>query len=537
MAFLRIEKKKSGSYMRIIHGYRRDGKSLCKTLYNLGKVEDYKSSELRAIGEKFLQLAGCPLDNIKELGLKELHRYNYGYTQIVNSLWKIFRIDDFITKALINKRIKYDFINVLKLMIVERLNIPCSKLQNYYNQTEYLGIDHVELQNLYRSLDILSEAQNELQKHFFTLHKNIFSTDLTVVFYDVTTLYFDASMPQDENDIRQKGWSKDGKHKKLQIVLGLLVDKFRNPLSYKLYSGDTYEGHTFTDAIDKLKNECQLSKLVIVADSGMLMNDNIEEIKKSNYEYIVGDRLKSLSNIAKKYLTDKSNYSKLILGKDDKGEDISIEYVVYPYKDRKIVCTWSSKRARKDAHEREQLKIKAMKYVEKPSLLEQQSAGGAKKYLKIETSKVELNLAKIEEDARYDGFKAIATNIENVNVIELLEQYSNLFEVEHAFRTMKSHLDVRPMFHWTQKHIEGHLSMCFIAYTFLNRLRLQMNWSEQKCFQVLNKMQVSLVEQKIDGSKLYLRSAMSEDTELLISKMNLNRFNDTIPYDLILSNI
>jgi len=124
-----------------------------------------------------------------------------------------------------------------------------------------------------------------------------------------------------------------------------------------------------------------------------------------------------------------------------------------------------------------------------------------------------------------------------VNVLELLEQYSNLFEFEHAFRTMKSHLEVRRMFHWTQKHIEGHLSICFIAYTFLNRLRLQMNWSEQKCFQVLNKMQVSLEEQKFDCSKLYLCSAMSEDTELLISKMNLNKFNDTIPYDLILSNI
>jgi len=229
-------------------------------------------------------------------------------------------------------------------------------------------------------------------------------------------------MPQDEHDIRQKGWTKDGKHKKLQVVLGILVDKFRNPLSYKLYSGDTYEGHTFTDAVNKLKNEYQLSKLVIVADSGMLMNDNMEEIKKSNYEYIVGDWLKSLSKEAKKYLTDKSNYTKLILGKDNKGDDVSIEYVVYQYKDRKIVCTWSSKRAKKDAHEREQLKIKAMKYVEKPSLLEQQSAGGAKKYLKIETSKVELNMAKIEEDSRYDGFKAIATNIEKVNVLELLEQ-------------------------------------------------------------------------------------------------------------------
>jgi len=138
MAYLRIEQKKSGSYMRIIQWYRKDGKSLCKTLFNLGRVEDYKSTELRAIGEKFLQLAGCPIENIKELGLKELHRYNYGYTQIVNALWSIFKINDIITKVLISKRIKYDFVNVLKLMLVERLNVPCSKLQNFYNQSEYI---------------------------------------------------------------------------------------------------------------------------------------------------------------------------------------------------------------------------------------------------------------------------------------------------------------------------------------------------------------------------------------------------------------
>jgi len=537
MAYLRIEKKKSGSYMRIIQGYRKDGKSLCKTLYNLGRLEDYKSTELQAIGQKFLKLAGCPIENIKDLGLRELARYNYGYIQIVNSLWNTFKINEIIAKTLVSKRIKYDFVNVLKLMLAERLNVPCSKLQTFHNQSEYIGIQPVALENLYRSLDILSQAQNEIQAHFFNLHKNVFSSDLSVVFYDVTTLYFDVSMPVDENDIRQKGWSKDGKHKKLQVVLGILVDKFRNPLTYRIYRGDTYEGHTFSDVVNKLKNEYQLSNLVIVADSGMLMNDNIEQIKKSNYEYIVGDRLKSLTKEAKKYLTDKSNYTKLVLGKDDESNEICIDYVVYPYKGRTIVCTWSAKRAKKDAHEREQLKAKAMKYVEKPSLLEQHSAGGAKKYLKIETSKIELNVTKIEEDARYDGFKAIATNIENPNVKQLLEQYSNLFEVEHAFRTMKSHLEIRPMFHWTGKRIEGHLSMCFIAYTLLNRLRLQMNWSEQKCFSVLNKMQVSLVEQKFDGSKLYLRSAMNEDTELLISKMRLNKLNDTVPYDLIMSNI
>ena len=232
-------------------------------------------------------------------------------------------------------------------------------------------------------------------------------------------------------------------------------------------------------------------------------------------------------------LTDKKNYSRLVLGKE-KGEQISIEYVIYPYKERTIVCTWSAKRAKKDAHEREKLIEKAKKFVEKPSLLENQSAGGAKKYLEIETSKVELKNSKIEDDARYDGFKAIATNQKNPDVKELVAQYSHLFEVEHAFRTMKSHLEVRPMFHWTQPRIEGHLAMCFMAYTFLNRLRLHMNWSEQKCFRVLNKMQVSLVEQKVDGSQLYLRSANNEDIELIINKMKLTKLNDTIPNDLIL---
>jgi len=155
-------KKKSGSYMRIIQGYRKDGKSLCKTLYNLGRLEDYKSTELQAIGQKFLKLAGCPIENIKDLGLRELARYNYGYIQIVNSLWNTFKINEIIAKTLVSKRIKYDFVNVLKLMLAERLNVPCSKLQTFHNQSEYIGIQPVALENLYRSLDILSQAQNEI---------------------------------------------------------------------------------------------------------------------------------------------------------------------------------------------------------------------------------------------------------------------------------------------------------------------------------------------------------------------------------------
>jgi len=178
---------------------------------------------------------------------------------------------------------------------------PCSKRQNYFHKEEYLGFDSkIELQYLYRTLDLLADNENKIKEHLFTQRQNLFTQQLDVVFYDVTTLYFD-SQKEEEGNIRQKGYSKDGKAHKTQVVLGLLVDKLRNPITYEIYQGNTYEGKTMFDAIDNLKNQYPIDRCIMVADSAMIDKSNREELTSKNIEYIIGDRIKNLPEKIKSY--------------------------------------------------------------------------------------------------------------------------------------------------------------------------------------------------------------------------------------------
>ena len=236
MAFLRIEKKKSGTYLRIIQSYKIESKAKHKTIHSLGKVEDYSSDQLERIAKKLLELAGGNVNTIFGGSFHELGRYNYGYALITQYLWNSYNFKE-LTKIINNRnKIKFSWQKVLQLMIAERINEPSSKLQNHFNQCDYIGFsdNEIPLHHFYRTLDVLSKEEDLIKKHIFTEQHSLFSTVLDVVFYDVTTLYFESQVVQDDM-LRQKGYSKDGKAHKTQVVLGLLVDKNRNPITYQIY--------------------------------------------------------------------------------------------------------------------------------------------------------------------------------------------------------------------------------------------------------------------------------------------------------------
>ena len=195
-------------------------------------------------------------------------------------------------------------------MIAERLNDPCSKRQSAFTQNDYKGIcdRQIPLHHLYRCLDVLAEEQEFLKTHLFQVQQTLFSQELDVVFYDVTTLYFE-SQKQQEGSFRQKGYSKDGKFHKTQVVLGLLIDKMRNPISYQIYQGNTYEGKTMLDALETLKKQYQIDQAVVVADSAMIDQSNQEFILQTpGLDYIIGDRIKNLPKKIISQLLDTTNH-------------------------------------------------------------------------------------------------------------------------------------------------------------------------------------------------------------------------------------
>ena len=526
MAFLRAEKKKSGTYLRIISNTRVNGKVAQKTLYSLGKVEDYSSAQLEAMAAKLLSYAGKSIDDLLTNTLKELARYNYGYPLLTIYLWKKFSLDRFFKKKLMGKKIKFDVVNTLRLLLCDRMSDPISKLSSYQRQEDYIGLSKSSLQHCYRSLDFLADISDDLQIHLYHQQRNLFNVTLDVVFYDVTTLYFDAHYPAEDNTLRQKGYSKDGKSHKLQVVLALLVDKERNPVGYQLYQGNTYEGDTFKDGITRLKKQYQIDKIVVVADRGMLSEKNTNHLLDAGYHYIIGERLKQLPKPLQAELIDATKH-KVVSSADT--EHI-FTYTTATHKGRKIICTYSSKRAKKDAYERGKLIEKAQKLIDTPSLITQKQKKGAQKYIasagKQEDKNYLLDEDKINQDKKYDGFLAISTSDKELPIEQVLSQYNNLFEVEHAFRTLKSVIEIRPMFHWTDQRIKGHVALCFMAYTFINYLTKGLQVTERELQRMLDKMQLSKVCNG-EHEPFFLRAAIDQATEDMIAKLALVVPKDT----------
>ncbi len=530
MAFLRSEKKKSGTYLRIIQSYKEDGKSKHKTLYSLGKVEDYTPDQLERIAKKLMTLAGRDITQLIGDELHELGRYNYGYALMIQKLYGVFNFSVLIRKLKTRSRIRFNWQAALKLMIGERINEPCSKRQVSFHQKEYIGFSDapVPLHQFYRTLDLLSSQQSLIKQHLFTQQRSLFSNVLDVVFYDVTTLYFDSQEEREES-LRQKGYSKDGKAHKTQIVLGLLVDKSRNPISYQIYQGNTYEGGTMIDALKKMQDQFTIDRVIVVADSAMIDKDNRTFMVDKGIDYIIGDSIKALGKVITDKLLD-TNHHKAVFPNTEN----SFTYREVTYKGRRIICTYSEKRARKDAYQRQVLIDKATKWLENPSKYKQVKKRGAGRFISTtdEGEPIGLDMTRINKDAKYDGFKAIATTTQ-LSVEQVLAKYSDLFEVEHTFRALKSQLEIRPVFHWTDKRIEGHICMCFIAYTFINHLRNITQLQYPAIVKALDQMQLSQILDDKNNKSFYIRSKISVEQQLIIDKLGLVVPNDSNPQNAI----
>ncbi len=289
----------------------------------------------------------------------------------------------------------------------------------------------------------------------YSYTKKMVGDGISVCFYDMTTLYFEAA---EEDDLRKCGFSKDGKHSCPQIFLGLLVASGGNPIGYEIYEGNISEGHTMIPLIRKLASRFGFDKPIVVADAGLLSKANIEELTKDGYQYIIGARPKSESDKVKEQ----------ILSLDMKcGDVVEIE------KDGgvRIVLSCTERRAKKDAHNRQRGLARLQKKMASGRLTKQNiNNRGYNKYLKMEGEvTISINMEKYEADAAWDGIKGYVTNT-TLEKDEVITNYSNLWFIERAFRMNKFDLAVRPIFHRLRNRIEGHICICFTAYTIMLEL-------------------------------------------------------------------
>lgn len=533
MPSILIDKKPSGEYIRIVESYRDEaGKPRTRTLYSLGRVDSFSPESLKRMGQRLYELGGGVLKDLLGEAVSEEGRYNYGFLLFYRKIFRHYGLHHIFDRITRKKKLSYSLTEAVLLLLIERLNEPCSKRSSFFHQEEYLGLAPLSLQHLYRSLDYLADHSGLIQQAIFQTGRDLFNQKLDVVFYDVTTFYFESEV-EHQGALRQKGFSKDGKIGTTQVVFAMLIDRYKQPIGYKLYHGGLWEGHTYEQMVASLKKEYQIDNIVLVADRGMLNANNIEATLSKGYEFIMGERLKILPQQVQSSLLQLDQYRHEWMSTS--SEPIKVRYTVLNYKDRKIIATYSKKRAEKDRKEREEKLRKAELLLKKPADLKKKARHY---YLKnTEGEKYVIDTEKIKRNEKYDGFLAIAYHAKELSNEEVLDHYHHLYQIEHSFRTFKGYLETRPMFHWTDKRIKGHICLCYIAYSLLNHLQLRLTQkgnplSEQSIRDHLGKMQLSLVKQ---GEKyFYLRSKLTETHQKLLDTLAEKPLPDLFPNDQII---
>lgn len=303
-----------------------------------------------------------------------------------------------------------------------------------------------------------SENKEFVQQISYQHTKKILGGKVSIVFYDVTTLYFEID---NEDDLRKTGFSKEGKHQNPQIVLGLLVSKNGYPLAYDIYEGNKFEGHTMLPVLDFFKKKYSIEQLVIIADSGLLSNANIEELLTKDYEFILGARIKNeKKNIQEKILSlNLQNGECAVIQRDKLG----------------LIISYSENRAKKDYENRRKGLLKLEKRVKTGKLTKSNiNNRGYNKYLKLDGEiKIALDYKKFEADRTWDGLKGYLTNAK-MTKDEIIENYRHLWQIEKAFRISKTDLKIRPIYHRLQQRIEAHITINFVAYKVYKELERQL---------------------------------------------------------------
>jgi transposase len=350
-------------------------------------------------------------------------------------------------------------------LVIARLCYPVSKLKTTDYLYKYKGIT-IDVERIYRYLDKLHNKQKDLvQQISYTHTLKILDDKISVVFYDVTTLYFEI---EEQVDLRKTGFSKDGKHQNPQIVLGLLISLDGYPLAYEIFEGNKYEGHTMLPVIETFKATYKLENLVVVADAGLLSYDNIAELQSKQYEYILGARIKNETHALQQQILALSLQS-----------GMCAELNTGPH--TRLIISYSEARAKKDAANRNRGLEKLERSIKKGKLSKKNiNNRGYNKYLKLEGEiNISIDYDKCKDDAKWDGLKGYITNT-ILSKDMVIEQYGNLWKIEKAFRISKTDLRIRPIYHRLRHRIEAHICIAFCAYKIYKELERQLRIKEPK---------------------------------------------------------
>jgi len=475
----------------------------------------FKPEEIARLGPSGKRYDDCDyMVNVKNL--EEEARLISGIHDVYGKLFSDLGYEKVISVPSRNK----SRVEVFKNIVLARIANPASKMATVDMAQKDFGIT-LALDRVYRMMDALDgSAIGRLKRITYENTLNLLGAKIDVIFYDATTIYFESFS---EDSLKKNGFSKDCKHNQPQVLLALMVTSEGLPVDYEVFAGDIYEGHTLIPALTGIRQKYDIDKIIFVADAAMLSKDNtdkLESLKKEGIFYIVGARLKNMEKSLKGKILDEKNYTRI--KKDYYIADIAD-------KDRRIVVSYSKRRAAKDANERKKAIDRLMAKLDRSKCAKAHlSNHGYRKYLKVEgASKVSLDKDKILDDSKWDGIHGVVTN-SSMPPAEVLCRYNELWNVEAAFRVTKHDLAIRPVYHWKPERVRAHIAICFAAYGLVKHLEYRValqyrKLSIEKIRQTLLRVQTSILFDKKKRIRYGLPSRMERDARKIYNILKIKK--------------
>ena len=410
---------------------------------------------------------------------------------------------------------------MLRDLVLTRMVRPDSKRGSLEYLSDQFARDH-DLDAIYRMMDKLQIQIPKIKELCFNSTLSLIpNKEINLVFFDVTTLYFESI---EVDELRAFGYSKDHRFNTTQLVLALATNEDGLPLGYELFSGNTAEVTTLIKAINSWQSYLKIKDVCFIADRAMFSKANLAALDESGYRYIVAAKLNTLKQEKQQQILSEENYTPTVIGND-------FAWIAdLEHEGKRLITSYKSKRAMNDAKERQNILDKIKKTIgESGSTKKLISNSGVKKYTSSEDNKSYIDEEKIEQDALWDGIHGIITNDKTIAPQEAIAKYARLWVIEAQFRINKHNLQMRPIFHWTEKRIEAHIAMCYMSFAVLKtieyKVALTQKISVTNIVELLLSVQASILKHTKTGDLYRLPSAMKVEARKIYKTFNIKRLD------------
>lgn len=492
--FVRAKKSGAYEYLQIVENQRVDGHVRQRVIATLGRLD-----VLQATGQIDSILSSCArfaqrvsvLDAHKRGTLPPAETIKIGPPKVFGRLWEQTRIKKIIKELLTDRKYEFDVERAIFLTVLHRLMVSGSDraAEQWCRGYALERVDDLELHHIYRAMAWLGEplpAQDQagatpfaprctkdlIEESLFVQRRDLFS-GLDLVFFDTTSIYFEG---EGGETIGQYGNSKDHRPDLRQMVVGAVLDGSGHPICCELWPGNTADVKSLIPIVDRLQKRFGIGRVCIVADRGMISKETIAELQKSvrQVRYILGARMRLVQEIREKVLSDTRPYESVYGPRLTSKDPSPLEVKEVEVDSRRYIVCRNEEQARKDRADRQAI-VQSLRAQLKRGDKTLVGNKGYRKYLRTPKAKehFEIDADKVRDEARYDGIWVLQTDLE-LSASELALRYKELWMVEAIFRTIKSILANRPIFHKCDETIRGHVFCSFLALILMKELQSRM---------------------------------------------------------------